>query len=119
MGVYANGHLIYGFVHDDDTAELFQQLLDKKSDPEASFEELYQDEQAKHQVSLFSVGYADVDIISAFSISTSSKGMDIREIDGADLGKQEEYNRNIAAFFAEVGIETEHKPGWYILGYMD
>lgn len=119
MGVYANGHLIYGFVHDDNTVDLFQQLLDKKSDPEASFEELYQDEQRKHKVSLSSVGYADVDIIAAFSISASGKNIETCEIDGADLAKVEEYDRNIAAFFSEIGMETECKPGWYILGYMD
>jgi hypothetical protein len=123
MGVYANGHIIFGFVHDDDTGDLFAAI--KNSAPDGidegfSIEELHQDLQAEHHVSLFQIGYEGVDVFSAFSANASAKGMDIQSIKAEDLAKTEEYASNIAAFLQALDIDpAKYTPGWYILGYMD
>jgi hypothetical protein len=69
---------------------------------------------------MFQVGYAGLEVLTAFSTSASAKGMDIRSVNAEDLEKKEEYKKNIADFFNEIGINiNSYSPGWYILGYMD
>lgn len=129
MGVYANGHVIYGFVHTDETDELFRAI--SQAGPESdydtleeegncTFEEIHGGLQEKWKVSLFEVGFANVEVLSAFSVNASGKGMDIHPIKVEDLAKTEEYAGRIRAFLTELGIDaTKWDPGWYLLGYMD
>jgi hypothetical protein len=123
MGVYANGRLIYGFVHNDETSDLFEAITDAyhgDEEEEVSIEEMHTDLQEKHQIEIYSVGYAGVDILSAFSASASSKGFDDQGIEAKDISQTEEYDRRIAAFLTALEIDPAgYKPGWRILGYMD
>lgn len=117
MSVYANGRIIYGFVHTDD---VFEAVYGDNEEGYAS-EELHQDLQEKHHITLESVGYAGVDILAAFSASASAKSMDVQTIDAENMAKTEEYKQNIIAFLRDIGVENpeQYTPQWYILGYMD
>jgi len=123
MGVYANGHLIYGFVHDDDTAELFRAIGgagDEEENEEGVLEEMHQDLQEKYHISLYQVGYEGVDVLSAYSANASGKGFDVTAIKSEDMAKTEEYAANIRQFLEALGIDaSKYRPGWYLLGYMD
>lgn len=122
MGVYANGHLIYGFVHDDGNDDLFTAIADKSNKEEEGYavEELFQPLQKKHHVSLFQIGYEGIDVLSAFSASASAKGFDVQVIDHDNIAKVAEYDQNIQQFLDALGIDSSlYHPRWYILGYMD
>jgi hypothetical protein len=122
MGVYANGKILYGFVRTDDLEELFEAVIGEiDGEEEYDFEEMHSDLREKYGISMSSIGYEGVDIISAFSATASAKGMDIETIDVKDLEKTEDYRLNMLAFLREIGIDSpeSYTPQWYILGYMD
>jgi hypothetical protein len=116
MSVEANGKLIYGFIHNDETAELFSAIANAKGEDNDEGEEL----QEKHGVSLSSIGFANVDIFSAYGVQACGKNFDETPIDSEDLAKTAEYDEKISAFLADLGIDpAQHKAGWHLLGYMD
>lgn len=132
MGVYANGHLIYGFVHDTETEDLFAAIAEKAEEAkeeseededeyeELSFDELHQDLCEKYQISLSSIGYESVDILSAFGANSSAKNFSYERLNTEDLTKTAEYDERIVAFLAALKIDpATNKPGWHLLGYMD
>lgn len=120
MGVYANGHLIYGFVHTDDTEDLFEAISGANEDEAHCFDELHLDLQRKHGISLFSVGYEGIDILSAYSANVCCKGLDVTPINAEDLANSSAYHQKIRAFLQELGIDADkYTPGWHLLSYMD
>jgi hypothetical protein len=124
MSVYANGQLLYGFVRDNETEELFAKIIQKWEDEDgedtASFEEMYGDLQEKHHISLSSVGYSSVEILSAFSASAYAKNIDYEKIEADAMLKAEEYASNIKQFLEALDIDaSQYQPNWCILAYMD
>lgn len=122
MSVWANGHLIYGFVHTEETAPLFDAITDAfepEDDESYSFEEMHSDLQEKHGISMSSVGYANVDILCTYEACSSGKGFDITEIDDEAIAKTEEYKQKIRAFLLDLHIDPNlWKPKWQVLSYM-
>jgi hypothetical protein len=120
MGTYAKAHLIYGFVHDDDTADLFDAIVAAEPDDNLTFDESHEDLQEKHKVSLSSVGYDGIDILSACSAKVACRGFGSIPLDCSDLANTTEYHQKIRAFLQELGINPdEYIPGWHLLSYMD
>lgn len=121
MGVYANGQLLYGFVHTDETDELFQAIrAAHKNGEEIGFEELHPALQTKHSISLFSICDSWINCLAAFSAVASNKLFEDKRLATERLQQTADYDQHIQAFLTALDIDpTPYTPKWHLLGYMD
>jgi len=138
MGVYCNAHLIYGYLRDDETEALFSAIeeadekrrnekleepekeseeLEEEGDDYRSFEERFQEEQERHKVSLLTVGYSGVDVLTAKEYATSAKSFAYEAI--PEFGDTKECDDHLASFFFDIGVAQSYPASWILIGYMD
>lgn len=133
MGIYANGQLIFGFIHLDENDELFTAIKEKAEEEylksgadiadfdENDFSSMLEDLQSKYNVNLSSIGYdSDVNIITTFSASVSAKGVSSRVIGSDKIEITKDYEERIKNFLLELNIEEDKfVPEWHLITYID
>lgn len=127
MSIDANARLIYGFIRDSETANLFDAIetthMDKyqegDEDGYAYLEDMHPEAQEKHGVSLARVGGdAEQQLLSAYSAHVCCRSMGTKSLETDDIAKTSEYNQNIKAFLEDIGVPAEtYTPGWHLLSY--